>query len=352
MRSRILFGLVLLLIPVAAFATHVPGPSQVITYDGPLAPGVAATGVIGWGDPIDGYDWYCMNVTTGTKVTLTVTKTSGDLHPDVGLMRGLADTGGTATLPIVGDTSNSTEDTATLEVTPDFTGPATVWISTFLNEKQGGYSVTMTGGTARSGCSATVIGPSGPLLQVIPPEDTTVNNSASITLPVTIYRASTFNSEVALNVTGLPDDVTWKLTPAVLPAPGYGKSQLTITTGAVTTPGFYTTQITATGGETTVGSTFTVEIACDPPLILGSNQLTAQTVARGSTAKLTIKPTGSGPFFYQWYNGYPGMTWSPIADATGASYTTPAITDTNPYWVRVTNACGVADSAAAVVSPQ
>ncbi len=334
------------------FAHNIPVSRETLTYDVPLDPSVASTGVLGWSDPIDGYDWYCMDVTSGTAVTLTVTKTSGDIKPDVGVMRGLAESGGKATLPIVSDTSNSTQDSVTLNLTPDFSGPATVWISTFLGEKQGGYTVTMTGGTARAGCSATVIGTSGPLLQVNPPDDSTVNNSATIKLPLTVFRDSAFNNEVALNITGLPDDVTWSLKPAVFPAPGFGASELTITTGPITTPGFYTTQITATGGETTVGSTFTLEVACDPPLILGKDQLTAQSVTRGTTAKITVKPTGSGPFFYQWYNGYPGMTWSPISGATTATYTTPAVTGTNPYWVRITNACGVADSNVAVISPQ
>ena len=59
---------------------------------------------------------------------------------------------------------------------------------------------------------------------------------------------------------------------------------------------------------------------------------------------MTVAATGTGPLTYQWYEGATGTTTSPIALATGTSFTTPPVTTTSSYWVRVTNAAGHADS--------
>ena len=69
----------------------------------------------------------------------------------------------------------------------------------------------------------------------------------------------------------------------------------------------------------------------------------------GSTTTLTVFATGPGTLEYQWYIGDSGVTTSPIEGAVEASYTTPALTVTTSYWVRVTNENGSADSATAVV---
>ncbi len=60
--------------------------------------------------------------------------------------------------------------------------------------------------------------------------------------------------------------------------------------------------------------------------------------------------TGTGPLTYQWFNGSSGSTASPIAGATAATFTTPALAATSSDWVRVSNAMGEADSATAVVT--
>lgn len=64
---------------------------------------------------------------------------------------------------------------------------------------------------------------------------------------------------------------------------------------------------------------------------------TATTISAGQTSTLTVTPSGSGPFTYQWYIGTSGNTSDPIAGATGASFTTPALGSTTTYWVQVTN---------------
>ncbi len=71
-------------------------------------------------------------------------------------------------------------------------------------------------------------------------------------------------------------------------------------------------------------------------------------VCAGSTATLTVTATGAG-LSYQWYEGASGTTTTPVG-TDSASFPTPALTVTKTYWVRVTGACGSADSAAATVT--
>ncbi|HVR38569.1 MAG TPA: hypothetical protein VMU84_05695 [Thermoanaerobaculia bacterium] len=339
-----------LFVPVVALATHVPGSSEVITYDGTLAPGTPATGTIGWQAPSDGYDWYCFDVTTGTPVSLTITRTSGDIFPNLGVMRGLAEVGGTASLPIVTESSNSTETNATLTFTPDFSGPVTMWVSTFLGELNGGFSVTMTGGTGRAACSS-VVTPTGPQISVEVPGEVFLTGISSITVPITVKTAAGFDNDVALNATGLPDDVQLTFSKPVIPKPGSDIVNLTIKTGSNTFPANYSLLVVATGGEATASNSFPVTVYCDPPLILATNQPKSQTVTRGSVARLETASTGTGPFKYQWFAGNTGQTRFPLAGGTDKTFTTSGINDVSYYWVRVSNACGSADSQTATVTP-
>jgi len=73
------------------------------------------------------------------------------------------------------------------------------------------------------------------------------------------------------------------------------------------------------------------------------------TIDHATSTTLTVSAAGSG-LSYQWYAGASGTTTSPIAEATSASFTTPALTGTASYWVRVSNTAGSVDSTAAFVS--
>ena len=76
----------------------------------------------------------------------------------------------------------------------------------------------------------------------------------------------------------------------------------------------------------------------------------ATTVGTGGAAVLTVTPVGSGPFTYQWYLGASGNTASPVAGATGSTVTTPSLTAGTSYWVQVTSAGGVYNSATIAIS--
>lgn len=86
---------------------------------------------------------------------------------------------------------------------------------------------------------------------------------------------------------------------------------------------------------------------CAPPVITGQPQ--SQTTTHGVSRTLSVTATGTAPFTYQWYTGNTGNTSNPIPGANGATLTvTP--TATTSYWVRVSNACGSADSSTATIT--
>jgi Ig-like domain-containing protein len=349
-RGVVLGVLFLLALASPAMATHIPEASEVITYTSSLQPGVAATGTMGWGNtPPKGYTWYCFDVTSGTVVTLNVKKTSGDLKPNLGVMRGLAETGGKATLPIVKTTSNVDLDETVLSVTPDFTGPVTLWVSTFLGEKNGTFSVTMTGGTGRSSCGAVV--DSGPSLTIVPDAPLfAVGNSQTIKVPVQVFAGSAITSDIAVNAGGLPDDVQLSIAPSVLAARSDGKATITISTSANTFPATYPVYLIATSGEQTASNSFLLDVICDPPFILGLDQPKGTTVSIGRPALLSVKASGSGPLTYQWFTGASGLSNFPLPGGTSANFTTSALNDTTSYWVRVSNPCGSVNSQTVTVN--
>ena len=84
-----------------------------------------------------------------------------------------------------------------------------------------------------------------------------------------------------------------------------------------------------------------------PPTI--TTQPATQTIASGSTATLTVTVSGSSPLTYQWYQGAVGTTTTPVG-TNSASFTTPALTATTTYWVRVSNSAGSVNSTLATVT--
>jgi len=71
--------------------------------------------------------------------------------------------------------------------------------------------------------------------------------------------------------------------------------------------------------------------------------VSAATVTVGQMSTLTVTPAVSGTFTYQWYEGTSGTTANPIAGATSATYTTPALNSTTSYWVQVTSTSGAVE---------
>jgi hypothetical protein len=118
------------------------------------------------------------------------------------------------------------------------------------------------------------------------------------------------------------------------------------TTPPITTTKNFWVKVTNTCGtanSTTI--TLTPQVCVRPAITI---QPQSQMILPGGTATLTVGNSGSGPFFYQWYQGQSGDTSSPVG-TNASQFTTPAVTRTTSYWVRVTNSCGSADSATATI---
>jgi hypothetical protein len=80
-----------------------------------------------------------------------------------------------------------------------------------------------------------------------------------------------------------------------------------------------------------------------------TSQPVNQTINSGSTATLTVLASGTAPLVYQWYVGTTGNTSTPVGTNSN-SFTTPTLTNTTSYWVRVSNSVGTADSNTATIT--
>jgi CSLREA domain-containing protein len=71
-----------------------------------------------------------------------------------------------------------------------------------------------------------------------------------------------------------------------------------------------------------------------------SPQPASQTIVPGDAALMAVRTLGPVPSTYQWYAGSSGDMSNPISGATSATYLTPALGSTTPYWVNVSNVNG------------
>lgn len=127
-------------------------------------------------------------------------------------------------------------------------------------------------------------------------------------------------------------------------SPVAGGTTNTITPSPASTTSYWVRITNACGFSDSVAATITVN-ACPIPVIV--TQPAGAVIAAGATLTLTVNATGATS--YQWYTGASGVTTSPVAGGTAASITvSPAVV--TAYWVRVSNACGSANSNPALVN--
>lgn len=207
-----------------------------------------------------------------------------------------------------------------------------------------------------SGGAATV--PFAVVFSSIGSDPVLMANDASQSIPFSTVAGSSFNNDLHLSATSNADetdDFHVSVTPDFLAAPGVGEAQVVINTTANTRPRQYIVTVAATSidaatGETLTSSTsFIVDLQCTPPFIIATDQPAAANASNGSNVDVSVVASGTGPFTYQWYRGFRGMTFSPVDGATSEKLTVPA-QGVESYWVRVSNACGSADSNAATVT--
>ena len=209
-----------------------------------------------------------------------------------------------------------------------------------------GGGTSGSGGTSGGGGGTTTPpAPEGPAIVLTGPSLVTdLNSGETATVDLATSANSTFSSDVTFRASG-PAGMTFAFSPSTIKSPGSGTTKLTLGTSGSLQTGLQRVEVIAQGANGVIGRTaFNVFVSCDPPLVLGVDQPRNTTIGSGQTAKLTVTPTGSAPFAYQWYEGHRGSLVFPIDGATSATFTTPALTAGTEYWVRVTNPCGAVDS--------
>ncbi|MBS1823992.1 MAG: hypothetical protein JST93_01605, partial [Acidobacteria bacterium] len=134
---------------------------------------------------------------------------------------------------------------------------------------------------------------------------------------------------------------------------GAAAGSYTMTWGAVAgyqTPSQQTLNLTA-GSTIQFNGNYVPLTICTPPVI--TNLSPSVSIATGGSTTLSVGASGTLPLSYQWYRGNSGDTSQPLGGATGASYSTGALSATTRYWVRVTGCQGnSANSGTVIVTVQ
>jgi len=190
---------------------------------------------------------------------------------------------------------------------------------------------------------------------IVDPTEVFLSNLESADVNTTFFLPAKGAQATTYTASGLPDDSSVQFLPRTPDVEGTEARTMRITIGPDTPAGTYVLTVKASRDDIADQFNYVlVFVDCQPPFILGINDLGTQTqsVVSGQKATLKVVPGGNGPFKYQWYQGHSGSTAFPIAGATTNSLLTAAITTSSEFWVRVTNACGTRDSATATVSPR
>lgn len=169
----------------------------------------------------------------------------------------------------------------------------------------------------------------------------TVLNPVSITSqPVSINIASGASTTFSVSAGGSSPTYQWYS--------GVSGNTANPISGA-TSPSYTTPSLIATAGywvrvsnavSSADSNTATATVFTAPSI---TTHPASATVASGFTKTFSVVATGTSPI-YQWYSGNSGDMSNPVAGATSNSFTTPALTSTTSYWVRVSNLAGAAVS--------
>ncbi|HVU48850.1 MAG TPA: IPT/TIG domain-containing protein [Terracidiphilus sp.] len=213
-------------------------------------------------------------------------------------------------------------------------GTSTMTLTAAQAVATGKYSISVTG-TAGNLTQTTVVP-----LTVIPPPDFSISTNytngqitegSSGTFTIYSNYANGFNAAVVLSATALPAGDTITLSPATIPAPGYGTSTATVVVGSNTTPGVYPITITGTGGGITHSVTYTLTIPT-PSLTLYVSPASAY---QGGTSSLFVQAVGSNGFnsaIAFSLSGLPaGVSYSPLsfpAPGNGEGYINMSVAST------------------------
>jgi hypothetical protein len=127
-----------------------------------------------------------------------------------------------------------------------------------------------------------------------------------------------------------------------------GTNSASYTTPPITTARTFWVRVTNSCGSADSSSITVTPAQCQPPAITA--QPVNVTVPSGSTTTLSVSNTGTQTLIYQWFVGQSGDTANPIQGENTRTFTTPALTQTTSYWVKITNSCGNASSTTVTVT--
>jgi len=222
-----------------------------------------------------------------------------------------------------GDTSNPLGTTNPISVSP--TSNTSYWVRV-----TNGCDTTQDSDAAL----VTVTDCTAPTITTQPlPQSVTSGQSAILTVVATGPALLTFQwYEVGLSGTVV--------------APGSTSTTSTYTTPTLTAGTSYFVRVTSCGTSGPSRDSNTVRISitgapCNAPVIV--TQPASVSVDRGQTATFTVAATGTEPLVYQWYRGDAPIDTAPEGTNSN-SFTTGALTFTTNFWVKVSNACGFANS--------
>src|SRR5271157_1016389 len=125
-----------------------------------------------------------------------------------------------------------------------------------------------------------------------------------------------FNSSISLSASGVPTGTTVSFNPQTIPAPGAGKSTMTIAVGSSTPVGTYPITVTGTGGgiQQTTAFTLTVTAGAQPNFTLSASP-PSLSIAQGNQGTSTITTAISGGF-----NSSIGLSASGVPSGTTVSF--------------------------------
>ena len=162
--------------------------------------------------------------------------------------------------------------------------------------------------------------------------------------PATITSGSNATLSVTTSGTG-PFTYQWYQGPLGTTTTPVGTNSSSFSTTALTATTTYWVRVTNAAGPVDSGLA-TVTVATAPSI---TNQPASTTIISGQRATLTVTASGTAPLSYQWYQGSVGITTTPVGE-NSSSFTTPVMTTTMTYWVRVSNLAGNINSSIATVT--
>jgi hypothetical protein len=167
------------------------------------------------------------------------------------------------------------------------------------------------------------------------PASTTITAGSSATLSVSTLGTAPLSYQWYVGTSGNTS------------TPVAGATASWITVSPASTTSYWVRVTNSCGAANSNTATVTVNARCDLPSF--TQQPASTTITAGGSASLSVSTAGTAPMSYQWYVGASGNTSTPISGATG-SWVTVSPSATTSYWVRVSNTCGVTNSATATVT--